>query len=229
MSSRVIAWIAGRGQSGQLRGAANVTLIVCAYILAYSTLDRLSLLQEIPSVRFTLWNPPPACSLVLLLTKGLRYAPALFVAGGLTDRLIDGFPLGLGATFVTEFVITLGYFVIAASLRRASCDGRNFDGVGAVILLLGILGVGVFGIAGLVGMILVAMRELPSDQLFATGTALLDWRLHRPRGTSSGPDDGPGGLEAMEGPAIEIPTSGSGRIRRWPHPGVMDDLRRRDG
>jgi two-component system, LuxR family, sensor kinase FixL len=168
MSSRVIAWIAGRSQSGQLRGAANVTLIVCAYILAYSTLDRLSLLQEIPSVRFTLWNPPPACSLVLLLTKGLRYAPALFVAGVLTDRLIDGFPLGLGATFVTESVITLGYFVIAASLRRASCDGRNFDGVGAVILLLGILGVGVFGIAGLVGMILVAMRELPSDQLFAT-------------------------------------------------------------
>jgi two-component system sensor kinase FixL len=168
MRKRVITWIGGRRESRPLRGAVNVTLVVCAYVLVYGALDRLSLLQEIPSVGFTLWNPSPACSLALLLIKGLRYAPALFVAGVFADRFIDDFPLGLGATFVVESVIAFGYSVIAASLRRASCDGLNFNGIGAVILLLGVVGIGVLGIAGLVGTLLVVMRELPADQLFAT-------------------------------------------------------------
>jgi two-component system sensor kinase FixL len=150
------------------RGPANATLVVCTYGAVYLALDWTTLLQERPEVGFPLWNPPPACSLALLLIKGLRYAPALFVAGVIADRFVDGFPLGLGAICVTQSITALGYLAIAASLRRVGYVGRSFNGVGAVIWLLGVTGIGVLGIAGLVAVAFVAMGELPADRLLAT-------------------------------------------------------------
>lgn len=45
----------------------NRLAVVSAYIAAYVVLDRLSTVHVLPHVGFTLWNPPPACSLALLL------------------------------------------------------------------------------------------------------------------------------------------------------------------
>jgi hypothetical protein len=43
----------------------------------YMALDWISFVHVLPAVGFTLWNPPPACGLALLLIRGFGYAPAL--------------------------------------------------------------------------------------------------------------------------------------------------------
>jgi hypothetical protein len=51
-------------------------VILYVYRAAYVILDRSSLVQTLPNFGFTLWNPPPACSLALLIINGLWFAPA---------------------------------------------------------------------------------------------------------------------------------------------------------
>jgi hypothetical protein len=53
-----------RGQPRQ------VAFIVCAYTAVYIALDWISLVQALPT-GFTLWNPPPAASLALLIFRFL--------------------------------------------------------------------------------------------------------------------------------------------------------------
>src|SRR5271163_4366904 len=65
--------------------ALNVVFVVCGYVATYVALDWISFFQILPGTGFTPWNPPPAASLALLVIKGLRFAPALFVAGVTSD------------------------------------------------------------------------------------------------------------------------------------------------
>ncbi len=168
MTSGISTWRPDFSRPISARAAIIPVLVTSAYVVAYTVLDRISMVQELPAIGFTLWNPPPACSLALLLIMGLRYAPALFVAGVIADGLIVGFPVGLAATFIIEAIIALGYFAVAAALRHAIGARRGLDGVGAVILLLGIVGIGVLFIASVVGAALVVMRVLPPERLLAT-------------------------------------------------------------
>jgi hypothetical protein len=80
MASGISTWRPDFSGPISARAAINFVLVTSAYIAAYAALDRISMVQELPAIGFTLWNPTPACSLALLLVMGLRYAPALFVA-----------------------------------------------------------------------------------------------------------------------------------------------------
>ena len=105
--------------TSDVRGSGRHAVIVCcAYVALYVALDWISLVQVVPGLGFTLWNPPPAASLALLLLKGLRIAPALFIAGVISDGLVEGFPLGIQSTLVSDGIIAAGNTSVAAALRR---------------------------------------------------------------------------------------------------------------
>ena len=107
MTSRVLTW--QPRLAPDMWGARHTVIVICAYAPLYVALDWISLVQVLPGVGFTLWNPPPAASLALLLLRGLRFAPALFVVGVISDGLVGGFPLGIQSTIVSELIVAAGY------------------------------------------------------------------------------------------------------------------------
>jgi two-component system sensor kinase FixL len=161
MTSRVLTW--QPRLAPDMWGARHTVIVICAYAPLYVALDWISLVQVLPGVGFTLWNPPPAASLALLLLRGLRFAPALFVVGVISDGLVGGFPLGIQSTIVSELIVAAGYTGVAAALRRLSHADQGFPRVADVVWLLLIVGAGTFGVACLVVTALRMMHELPAD------------------------------------------------------------------
>jgi hypothetical protein len=92
----------------------HAVIVVCVYVASYAALDWISLVQVLPGVGFTLWNPSPAASLALLVLKGPRFAPALFVAGVISDGLVGGFLLGIQPTIASDLIIAIEYTGVAA-------------------------------------------------------------------------------------------------------------------
>jgi hypothetical protein len=111
MTSRLRRWWRLARISGERRQAV---IVVCVYVASYAALDWISLIQVLPGVGFTLWSPPPAASLALLVLKGLRFAPALFVAGVISDGLVGGFLLGIQPTIASDLIIAIEYTGVAA-------------------------------------------------------------------------------------------------------------------
>src|SRR6516165_9479258 len=100
-----------------LRNTRDTSMVLCLYIGLYVALDRVSTVQVLPDLGFTLWNPPPACSLALLLSKGLRFAPALFPAAVLADTFNGGFSIGILPTLTVDAMTAIGYSAVAVVLR----------------------------------------------------------------------------------------------------------------
>ena len=63
-----------------------------AYLSIYLALEWASQFHAFEFRDIALWNPSPAASLVLLLTRGLSHAPLLFVAGLLSSVYVHGDP-----------------------------------------------------------------------------------------------------------------------------------------
>ncbi len=98
--------------------AANALATGCLYLALYVALDWISFIGALPGTGYTPWNPPPALSLALLVSKGLRFAPALFAAQLISSKVVDHFPAGVSASLVSAFVVASGYTATAALLRR---------------------------------------------------------------------------------------------------------------
>ena len=130
----------------------------------YLALDWISFVHVLPAVGFTLWNPPPACSLALLLTRGLAFAPALFVVSFISDGLVAGYPAGLAPTLVADLIIATGYTAVAIALKRFSNARHGFRGVADVASFLLIAVLGVLAIACLTTGAFVLMHVLSSAQ-----------------------------------------------------------------
>ena len=94
MTSWVLTWRQPWLTSDMRGSGRHAVIVCCAYVALYVALDWISLVQVLPNVGVTLWNPPPVAGLALLVLKGLRFAPALFVAGVISDGLVGGGPVG---------------------------------------------------------------------------------------------------------------------------------------
>ncbi len=146
----------------------SVCITLSVYIVSYVLLDRISMVQVLPGLGFTLWNPPPACSLALLLTKGLRFAPALFLAAVLADTLNGGFSAGVAPMLVMDAIIAAGYSAIAAALRPFAGTPGGLQSVRDVAGFLCLTCAGVLSVAALVGGALVLLDVLPPDRWLLT-------------------------------------------------------------
>ena len=138
----------------------QAVVVVCVYVASYVVLDWISFVQVLPNVGFTLWDPSPAASLALLVLKGLRFAPALFVAGVISDALVGGFPSGIQSTLASELIIAIGYTCVAAALRRFAHADQGFPRLVDVVWLLLIAAAGTLATACLVVAVLMIMQEL---------------------------------------------------------------------
>jgi two-component system sensor kinase FixL len=161
MTSWFLMWRRPWPASG-IRGAKLRDIIVfCAYVALYIALDWVSLVQELPGVGFTLWNPPPAASLALLVVKGLRFAPALFIAYVISDGLVGGSSLGIQSTLVSGMIVAAGYTGAAAALRRFTHADEGFPRVADVVGFLIIAGAGTISVACLAVSVLAMTSQLP--------------------------------------------------------------------
>jgi signal transduction histidine kinase len=138
------------------------------YFAAYLLLDLVSLVETLPNVGFTLWNPPPASSLALLLLKGIKLAPALFFAGVLADVLDGSVSIWVFPALALDAIIAAGYTVVALALRPFVRPASSLQSVRDVSWFLTISVVGVLAIASLVGLALVLMDSLPATGFAAT-------------------------------------------------------------
>jgi two-component system, LuxR family, sensor kinase FixL len=163
MTSRILTWWQPWLTSDIRREGRHAVMVVCVYVASYIALDWISLVQVLPGIGFTLWNPPPAASLALLVLKGLRFAPALFVAGVISDGLVGDFLLGIQPTLASELIVAIGYTGVAAALRRFAHADQGFPRVVDVVWLLLIVGAGTFAAACLVVAVLMMMHEMPPD------------------------------------------------------------------
>jgi two-component system, LuxR family, sensor kinase FixL len=144
----------------------NALFVVCGYVATYVALDWVSFFQILPGTGFTPWNPPPAASLALLVIKGLRFAPALFVAGVTSDFVVVGCPFGIPATLAMEAITATGYTGVAAALRRFAHADQGFPRVADIVCLLLIAGAGTFAIAWFTVCAVVMMNGLPPNLLY---------------------------------------------------------------
>ena len=143
-----------------LHEALQAASIVCAYVAIYVALDWISFFQALPGTCLTPWNPPPAASLALLVIKGLRFAPSLFVAGVISDVLVVGCSPGMPAAVATNSIAAIGYTGVAAALRRFAHANQGFPRVANIAHFLLIVGTGTLAVATLAVTALVMINGL---------------------------------------------------------------------
>ena len=132
-----------------LHKALRAASIACAYVAVYVALDWISFFQVLPGTCLTPWNPPPAASLALLVIKGLRFAPSLFVAGVVSDVMVVGCSPGMSTTVATNAVAAIGYTCVAAVLRSFAHADQGFPRVANIVCFLLIVGTGTLAVATL--------------------------------------------------------------------------------
>ncbi len=147
-----------------LRKARDPLIIVCVYVALYVFSDWISLVQVLPHTRITLWNPPPAFSLALLLMKGLKFAPALFPAAVLSDAVSGGLWIGVVPALVEDMIIAAGYAAVSVALRPFAGPGTGFQSMRDLIGFLGVVCVGVLGVAASISGALVLLHVIPPDR-----------------------------------------------------------------
>jgi signal transduction histidine kinase len=152
--------------ASNLHKMLNVVLIVVGYVAVYVALDWITFFQVVPGTGFTPWNPPPAASLALLVIKGLRFAPALFIAGTTSDLVVAGYPLGFPASLTANAITAIGYTGVAAGLLRFAHADKGFPRVADIVCLLAISGAGSFVITSLMVGALAIVHDLAPNVVY---------------------------------------------------------------
>ena len=93
-------------------------LIGFAYLVLYVALDRVSYVDPMGPLGITPWNPPPGLSLFLLLRFGMGMTPWLFIAALAAQLIVRGLTVSWELIAVACALLTIGYAIIGAILRR---------------------------------------------------------------------------------------------------------------
>lgn len=113
-------------------------LLAALFVGAYILLDWASFVHPWAPVGITPWNPPPGLSLALLLIKGLKWSPMLFVAAVAADVVVRDLPAPWPPTLLSAAAIAAGYTLAAAVLRRRVHTPRAFGSVGDMLWLMAV-------------------------------------------------------------------------------------------
>src|SRR5262245_602402 len=90
--------------------------IAIAYLAGFVALDWLSDVHPIANVNITPWNPPTGLSFAFILLFGPAFLPWLAVAPVLSDAIVRGVTLPLGAELAEAIIIGGGYAAATAFL-----------------------------------------------------------------------------------------------------------------
>ena len=163
MTALVLRWAAPLWTRKTRSAAANAAATVCCFVALYIASDWVSFIGALPGSGYTPWNPPPALSLALLITKGLRFAPAVFAAEFISSNVVEHFPVGAAASLASAAVVASGYAATAALLRRVSPLTRRPIRVTVVAGFLAIAAVGALEVAVADVRTIVALGGLPGS------------------------------------------------------------------
>ena len=134
------------------------------YLAVYLALEWASQFHSYAFIDIALWNPSPAASLILLLTRGLAFAPLLFMAALLSGVLVHFTPHSFGGALASSALMAAGYTALAAALRRAGFQlGRG--GMQDITALLLLVPAGALLTAVLTCGALLLAGDLPRAQL----------------------------------------------------------------
>ena len=150
--------------------ATRAAAFVCCYVASYVILDWVSFIEPLQGTPYTPWNLPPALSLALLISKGLRFAPALFAAELISSQAVSGFPASLFTSLVSAAVVASGYSATAVLLRRSPPINATTVRVGDVAGFLAITTGGSLFVAFVDVKTIEALHGLPAG---AAGSAIL--------------------------------------------------------
>lgn len=139
------------------------------YLSVYLALEWASQFHAFEFIDIALCNPSPAASLVLLLTRGLWFAPLLFVAALLSSVYVHGDPHSALGTIASSAVLAAGYAALAEGLRKAGFKlGRA--GLRDVVSLMTLGPAGALVTASLACGALVLAGDMPRER-FVTAVA----------------------------------------------------------
>jgi signal transduction histidine kinase len=105
----------------------------------YVLLDWVSYIDPLGPFNITPWNPQPALAVAWMLLSGLVHAPAVFITVFLADVIVRRVPGGLPLIALTSLVLTVGYTVIAWSLRQWLRPQPRLDSVRHLTLFMAIV------------------------------------------------------------------------------------------
>ena len=192
----------GRAHRVRMAATAGAT-----YIAVYLALDWLSFSYALHGIGITPWDPSSGLTLAFLITKGLRYTPAVALAELLSTKCLALVPVPLPAAVGGALIVSGGYALAALILRRLLSDGPNMNRsrdvaslIAVAVFAAGAIAfayVGVYEIYGVVpwagfteavfqywiGDVIGVVVLAPLLLLYANGRSRPSWRLqdHRRR------------------------------------------------
>src|SRR5690606_17717075 len=99
--------------------------LAIVFVGLYLVFERVSFIHPWSSTGITPWNPQIALALGLVLIRGVRAAPALFLAMLISETLVRQSPAPLLAVVVGSTIMAGGYTAAGVVLsRRLSVRGR---------------------------------------------------------------------------------------------------------
>jgi two-component system sensor kinase FixL len=140
-----------------------------AYLSVYLALEWASQFHAFEFRDIALWNPSPAASLVLLLTRGLSHAPLVFLAGLLSSVYVHGDPHSALGTIGSSALLAAGYAALASGLRKAGFRLGRGD-LRDVVSLMVLAPAGALFSAFLACGALLLTGDIPQDRLLTAIT-----------------------------------------------------------
>jgi signal transduction histidine kinase len=112
--------------------------IAIAYLAGFVFLDWLSDIHPIANVNITPWNPPTGLTFAFILLFGTAFLPWIAVAPVLSDVVVRGLTLPLGAELAQALIVGGGYAAATAFLlsKRIQFDPRLATPRSLLLLLL---------------------------------------------------------------------------------------------
>ncbi len=134
------------------------------YLAVYLALEWASQFHSFEFLDIALWNPSPAASLILLLTRGLAYAPLLFMAALLSSVFVHHNPHSFLGTIASTALVAAGYTALGGALGRAGFQlGRGAMQDVVLLLFLAPAGALLSGVMACGALYLAG--DVPRDQL----------------------------------------------------------------
>jgi two-component system sensor kinase FixL len=117
---------------------ADTIKVGATYLIGYWLLDWISFIYPFETLNITPWNPPIAVSVVLLITKGLKWAPMLFLGAFGADVLVRHMSAPIEPTLVTDLSEAFVYSGAVWLMQRLkmNADLRSFRDIVIFILVV---------------------------------------------------------------------------------------------
>ncbi|HTI87142.1 MAG TPA: ATP-binding protein [Alphaproteobacteria bacterium] len=121
---------------GAIRSGVENLRVALVYIVAYCLLDWITFIHPFEHLNITPWNPPVATSLFLLLTRGLKWTPLLFVGALTADITVRHLSLPLAPDLITDVIEAVVYGGAVWVMGRLAMDPQLARLRDVVIFLL---------------------------------------------------------------------------------------------